>query len=294
MEPYKRVPGGWKSLQTGLLVPDGATDPAYVPGWGLPSWRDEFDGTTLDPLKWRINDASTFGNLSYDWGNIKSGQVTVSGGNLVLSVTQRATPVTGGDGRARWFDTPYVDTRGAGMHSALYGRWEIRVKNNTPVGTSRGIWPAFWLRNASVGEIDIMEEWGTPSDRPTLYRDGYSQFTLHENTNGGAAKSGYWTESQANAADGTTRGPNAAGFQVWSFERTPTYLSLSHNGTEAVRETPASLPWAWGPNFQDPFHMRLQVQMGDSYWTQAPVPSAQTVANSAMLVDYVRFWTYTG
>ncbi|NKG21122.1 glycoside hydrolase family 16 protein [Paeniglutamicibacter terrestris] len=292
-ETFHYASDGWRSFDGGRIV--GTQDVGYVEGWGFPSFQDNFEGNELDTDAWRVNDRSTFGNLSYDWGNIQAGQVSVSGGYLRMAVTQRATPYSA-DGRDRWWDTPYIDTRGAGMHSALYGRWEIRCKNNTPVGTSRGIWPAFWLRNSSVGEIDLMEEWGTPVDtaRVSSYKSGYSQFTFHESTNGGLAKAGYWTETEANKVDGTTRPANAGAFHVWTFERTPNYAALFHDGTQAVRVTPASHPWIWGPNHQQPWHMRLQVQMGDAYWTQAPVPSAQTQANSEFLVDYIRFWDYGG
>jgi len=292
VEPHIKTASGWKSLLTGSLVTP--QDPAFVEGWGLPSFRDEFEGTSLDTTKWRVNDRSTFGNLSYDYGNISSSQVSVSGGYLRMAVTQREAPFMDGS-KERWWDTPYIDTRGAGMHTALYGRWEIRCKNNTPVGSSRGIWPAFWLRNSSVGEIDIMEEWGTPVDtnRQAEYRAGYSQFTFHESTNGGLAKAGYWTESQANAKDGTTRPANALGFHRWTFTRTPAYASLEHDGTEAVRVTPTSHPWIWGANHQQPWHMRVQVQMGDAYWNTNLVPNANTMPNSEWLVDYIRFWDYT-
>lgn len=288
-ELYRQTMDGWQSMKSGLYV---GGDLAVIPEWGTPSWRDEFNGNALDTELWRVNDRSTFGNLSYDWGNISKDQVTVSDGYLRMAVTQRDSPIVGSDGRARWWDVPYIDTRAAGLHSAIYGRWEIRCRNNTPVGTSRGLWPAFWLRNGSVGEIDIMEEWGTPSDRPGSYRAGYSQFTLHESTNGGFAKAGFWVESEANKSDGTTRGPNADGFHTWAFERTPEYAAIYHDGTLAVRVTPDSHPWAWGPNFNSPWHMRLQVQLGDSYWTQAPVPSSLTVADTEFLVEYVRFWDW--
>lgn len=286
-ETYIYTADGWRSLDTGLPLDTSRN----VPGWGTPSFEDTFEGTALDTSKWRINDRSTFGNLSYDWGNIQAGQVEVSGGLLHMKVTQRAAPFIGGDGRERWWDTPYIDTRVAGLHSALYGRWEIRCQNNTPVGTSRGIWPAFWLRNGSTGEVDVMEEWGSPSDR-TDYRKGYSQSTFHESTNGGMRKAGFWLESEANKADGKVRGPNADGFRTFTFERTPEYAAFYHDGTLAVKITPASHPWVWGPTFDSPFHMRLQVQMGDAYWTKAPVPGPLTMADSALLVDYVRFWDY--
>src|SRR5699024_3193018 len=107
------------------------------------------------------------------------------------------------------------------------------------------------------------------------------------------AKAGYWTESQANAADGQTRPANSLAFHVWTFERTPAYARLYKDGVQAVNVTPASHPWIWGSTFDSPWHMRVQVQMGDSYWNTNLQPSADTMPNSEWLVDYIRFWDYT-
>jgi len=126
----------------------GVTPPAGLPGrWNL-VFDDEFNGPSLDRSIWRT---------CYDWGctistnneeeSYVSSGVSLGGGRLVLTATQRST-------RGLPFSSGMVQSNG--RFDFEYGYMEIRAK----VPTSPGVWPAFWAvpENGSwPPEIDAME-----------------------------------------------------------------------------------------------------------------------------------------
>lgn len=122
---------------------------AAVPGYAQ-IWNDEFDGDALDQSKWT---AETVQNpYNEEKQAYLPEQVTVSGGNMVITSTNQPH----GD----------KDYRSGRVHSDWthqYGRWEVRAD----LPTSRGMWPAIWLLPDTTqynwptqGEIDIMENRG--------------------------------------------------------------------------------------------------------------------------------------
>lgn len=273
--------GQWHRYLRDPLPP--TDDPGWALGWGLPAWRDEFDGPTIDTDLWTIRD-DTY--LSYDWGNIHAENAEIVAGELRLRISQLGVPVTTGDGRERWWDTAYLDT--IGKLEERYGRWEMRAKIPTTAGDSQGVWPAFWLRNGDSGEIDIMESWGDPPKRPrNANLTETSTFTIHESTSGGGAKAA-WTYEHT--VLGAPPYDTASGYHTWTVELTPTYLRAYFDGLLAVEVTPTTHPWVWGTTFDSPWNIRLNTQMGDPYWTTNPTPSALTVAPADYLIDYVRYW----
>ena len=126
-------------------------------------WGDEFNGTTLDTSKWRLNrEASRRGDRLHDGYLIRwrweDDNVSVQDGNLVLTNTRQ---------------TPFEDAddlvMAAGINSKrgfnkTYGYFEARIKI---APTADGIHTAFWLYRspqssvtpggADGAEIDIME-----------------------------------------------------------------------------------------------------------------------------------------
>jgi beta-glucanase (GH16 family) len=280
------------------ILPDEPGD-GYLPGWGYPDWRDEFNGSTLDTSTWTNRDQSTHGNLSYDWAVIDSDAVSVNDGKLRIRAEELDTPVES-DGRTRYWSTGYLDT--IDKQEAQYGRWEFRAKIPTTAGNSRGVWPAFWLRNDSLGEIDIMESWGDP---PKTERDPdlseTSTVVLHESTNGGGEKVQATYEHRT--LPGLEPYSTASGFHTWAVEYTPTYVKAYLDGELAVHIVPTGelvsgesgdYSWVWGPTFEnDPWAIRLNLQMGDPYWSPDLTPSPLTAMPADYLIDYVRFYEYT-
>lgn len=287
------ISGPTLSEVSDLVPPD---DEGEVPGWGAPSWRDEFGGTSVDSAIWTVRDHSTHGNLSYDQGFIEHESVTVSDGQLRIRATELPEPVVA-DGQTRWWSTGYLDS--IGKRQAQYGRWEIRAKLPTTEGDSRGVWPAFWLRNGDAGEIDILESWGDEPvrDRPADLTET-STLTVHESTNGGGDSMGLTYEHQA--YPGEAPYDSASRYRTWTIEYTPAYLKGYLDGELAVHIVPTGelvsgrqqdMSWVWGPTFvQDPWAMRLNLQMGDPYWSPNISPSDLTVMPADLLVDYVRYW----
>ncbi|GAA1155824.1 hypothetical protein GCM10009583_27450 [Ornithinicoccus hortensis] len=279
-------------------APPAATPPGELPGWGAPAWQDEFEGTQVDTAKWYVRDQTY---LSYDYGYIVDDAVSVADGKLRIRVDELDTPIVKGD-RTRHWSTGYLDS--IGLHEADYGRWEIRAKIPTTEGNSRGVWPAFWLRNVgNVGEIDVLEAWGDPPiqhDNPNLTET--SRFTLHESTNGGMRTKGWYYEHQlwpGQAPYDTA----STGYHTWAVEYTPDYLKAYLDGQlaahvvpdgELISGTSADYSWVWGPTFvNEPWAMRLNVQMGDDYSTPGLQPNPYSEVPADFLVDYVRFWDYT-
>ena len=166
-------------------VPSGPTsDPAT---WPL-AWSDEFDGpvgAAPDPASWGydLGDGTAAGIPG--WGNNERESYTASTanaatdgkGHLLISVLPA-------DGSQECYYGPceYTSARllTKDRLEFQYGRVEARIK--VPVGA--GLWPAFWMLGADIGEvswpacgeIDIMEFVGR---RPTeilgtLHGPGYS------------------------------------------------------------------------------------------------------------------------
>jgi len=118
--------------------------PAKIPGWYL-IWHDEFEGNTLDPFKWRVEDAALIKNNELQYYTPED--VYVHDGVLTLRSQKRQM---GG----RHYTSGLVETKG--KFAQAYGRFEVRAK----LPGTRGMWPAHWMMPAAGGwppEIDIME-----------------------------------------------------------------------------------------------------------------------------------------
>lgn len=308
MPTYLREEARWWNLDTGGYTSTGAVD-GVLPYWGAPAFEDTFSAGTVDLSKWVVRDHSTHGSLSYDWGYITTASATVTGGNLRLRCSRRGSPITASS-RVRYWDTPYLDT--IGRFSQTYGRWEARMKIPTVASTSQGVWPAFWLRNTDQGEIDIMESWGdTPRNRTrNINLTETSTATIHEATSGGGSSYGTTYEHRVAGGGGTSAYNTAQGFHTWAVEYTPAYLRFLFDGTMtadirsggdqhpmAGANATRDFSWVWGPTFTAPWAIRLNLQMGDPYWSSDTDPgtgvlSAATPAD--LLVDHVRCWAYPG
>lgn len=117
---------------------------ASPPGWEL-VWSDEFDGATLDPKKWRVEDAALVKNNEKQY--YSPANVRLRNGMLELLAEKKAQ---GG----RDYTSGLVDTRD--RFAMAFGRWECRAK----LPKTKGVWPAIWMLRQAGGwppEIDIME-----------------------------------------------------------------------------------------------------------------------------------------
>lgn len=266
-----------------LLDTATPADPADLPGWGLPTFRDEFTGPAVDTSKWRVRNNES---LSYDKARIMAANVTIKDGILNIAALQERAS----DGRD--FTTGYLDT--IGKSSQKYGRWEIRAKVPTLLNQSRGIWPAFWLRcDSTAGEIDLLEAWGHPRIQQQQFA-GMSHIVCHEKTDGTGVKRELVWENELRKITGVTPPQVGLSFHTWAIEFTPEHMKGFYDGQLVFTHTPATVPWLWGPTFNSPLNMRLNLQVGQNYHGHPVAPYTDTVTPAVFEVDYVRVWALPG
>jgi len=159
---------------------------AQAPGFHL-VWSDEFDHDgPPDPANWTY-ERGFVRNQELQW--YQPDNARVANGRLVIEarrehVANPAFDASSADWRrnraAADYTSSSLTTRG--LHSFLYGRFEMRAR----IDTRGGLWPAFWTVGVSGrwphnGEIDIMEfyrstllanvAWGGPAPGKAIWAD---------------------------------------------------------------------------------------------------------------------------
>ena len=262
------------SAGVALTVTEG--DGAVLPNWGSPSWRDEFDGASVDTTKWKVHDKTY---ISYDKASLYAKQCTTASGVLRMRA-ERVDPAT--DLFGRKYASCYITSQG--KFAQRYGRFEMRAKLPTTPNVSAGLWPSFWLRDGQgSGEIDIMESWGTTSIRPTQDKPENYSWTVHADTNSGT--SGVVTRI---GGDGRPKGaaPITTAYHRYAAEWTPEAVSFYFDDELVGKVTAAQYPWLVS-SFPSSVNIRLHYAVGGAYWGE---PNANTVFPADYMVDYVRVW----
>jgi beta-glucanase (GH16 family) len=246
--------------------PPATTGPTGSPdGWRL-VWGDEFNSGALDRSKWNLRGAE---GRDIDLGcNVDDPKNTfVGGGSLTLRALKQTSVCSS---QTRQYTQSYLDTMGKA--SFTYGRFEIRAKSPNKPETSRGLWPAFWLRpdDGGNGEIDVTElPGGTGYYQKSTAAIFWDYTPVKQDTRlalpgGGYPADGfhtYTTEWDANALKWYIDGK-----LVWTRDRTTT-------------------PW-YDKAFNKPYNIRLNFQVGG--WLGDP--DASTVFPADFVVDYVRVY----
>lgn len=107
--------------------------PVGLPGsWNL-TFQDEFNGTSLDPAKWRLGQ-----NYAGILGVGATSPDRVSVANGIVRITGSSTPATFGTA-TRSYSTAELST--FRHFRQAYGYFEARIKHSD----IKGAWPAFWL-----------------------------------------------------------------------------------------------------------------------------------------------------
>ncbi|MFM7205075.1 MAG: family 16 glycosylhydrolase [Planctomycetaceae bacterium] len=256
-------------------VQAAAADYPYV------SWREEFDGTAVEPARWAfdLGTGSQYGLTG--WGNNelqyytdRTQNASVSGG--MLRITARSESFGG-----QAYTSARLKTEG--RFSQTGGRFEIRAA----LPTGQGVWPAIWMLPetngyggwAASGEIDIMEARGQQPDRVVQ--------TIHY---GGA-----WP---ANTQSGSTRilpaGQTIAGFHTYALEWDAAGSPAIRWYVDDVLTLTRTAWWSSGGSypapFDKPFGMLLNVAVGGNFVGN---PSGTAAFPATMQVDYVRAYTAT-
>jgi beta-glucanase (GH16 family) len=298
-------------------------DEAFIPGWGYPTWSDEFTYVNpstgvpeIDPTKWNVRDRATFGLLN-DASVIYPSQVTVNGSaQAVISAEWLGSPIvtsTGPQGNPtnRWHKTGYFEHRRSTaadvIYSQQYGIWEYRCKLPMVTGESLGTLGAIWLRNASTGELDMTEGWGSGPSGMTAVANlhpaglkpntGTTTLTVHTNTSGTGNVKAAWTMSPAVYDEWHTYRltwlPDLFRFEVDGVPK----VSLTPSSTISTTAGTRSAAYLWSdPAFTSPWHIRINLHIGPSvdYWgLPDPAHPEWTADPQQLLVEYVRMYAYT-
>ncbi|WP_254631557.1 family 16 glycosylhydrolase [Curtobacterium sp. Csp1] len=162
-----------------------------------------------------------------------------------------------------------------GTFTAQYGRVEARIK----IPRGQGIWPAFWMLGADIGQVG----WPACGEIDVMENVGYEPTIVHATVHG----PGY---SGANGLSAACTNPTGAAFaddfHVFGVDWRPDSITWLVDGVERGTVTRAAVgtnPWV----FDKPFFVVLNVAVGGT-WPGSP--DATTRFPQQMLVDWVRVW----
>ncbi|MFY9265079.1 MAG: family 16 glycosylhydrolase [Solirubrobacterales bacterium] len=232
--------------------------PTGVPGdWNL-DFRDEFDGPGLNPLvwaPWRIEGQSSTApfNPAIEDADYKPENVTVFGGNLILSINQEPA------GGPYPYSSGMVQS-GPGLRF-FRGFIEARIK----VDACAGCWPAFWMLDEPTpsllySETDVVEFFDTLADRSPY-------FNFHWDANAG---------QQGIVRYGDSATDYTGAFHTYGLNWTASGLQVFIDGQPG----PSFTDVAKLPAVANYILFNLAVQKG-----KAPPDGSQ------MMIDYVRVWS---
>lgn len=234
-------------------------------------WNDEFDYTGLpDPAKWSYD---TEGN-SWGWGNNEAQHYTDGDSSNayvkdgILTITAQMDSVGG-----KRYTSARLITKGKG--DWLYGRFEIKAKLPTGIGT----WPAIWMLPTdweygnwpASGEIDIMENVGYDPD--TIIGSAHTQSYNHVQG----------TQKNAKICVPTSY----TGFHVYSLEWEKTEYRLYVDDNRYFTFKNEGTGFAEWP-FDKRFHLLLNLAVGGNWGGQKGVDDS--LFPHRFLVDYVRVY----
>ncbi len=258
-----------------------ATKVAAPAGWRA-VWADEFEGSTVDASRWKIEDHSTYGDGNNELACLmnRPENLNVSGGVLHMVARRESTPVMCGSSDSRFpggrtYTSAHMTTKGKADWT--YGRFEVRAKLPTAAGTTKGLWPAFWLRPTAggTGELDVLEAIGSDSS-------GIESTKVHQTI---------WydysgTHKQQPATVTVPNGLPSAGYHVYASEWEPGVIRWYIDGVLTYTRTTATTPWL-DQAFNKPFYLRLNLAIGGG-WPGSPTSATQFPASYD--VDYVRVY----
>ncbi|WP_433720803.1 family 16 glycosylhydrolase [Actinoplanes sp. CA-051413] len=244
--------------------PAAPTAPA-ADGWRL-VFNDDFTSGSVDKSKWNLRDGE---GRSIDIGcNVDDPKNTfVSGGNLTLRALKQSSTCSS---QNRQYTQSYLDTMGKA--SFKYGRFEIRAKSPNKPESSKGLWPAFWLRpdDGGNGEIDVTELPGGPGWHDKSTAAIFWDYTPVKQDTRIAMPGG------AHPADG---------FHTYTTEWDAKSLKWYIDGKLVWTRDSSTTPW-YDKAFNKPYNLRLNFQVGG--WLGNPDASTQFPAD--FVVDYVRVY----
>jgi beta-glucanase (GH16 family) len=265
------------AAQSAFTVTNSAYDgPIQRPAKASLVWRDEFNGTGLDPLKWAYDTARNQEGWYngerqyYSAGRRKN--LRVANGRLIIEAWhEKLNPSKFPDWGGQDYTSARIFSKGSGW---TYGFYEVRAKLPCAPGT----WPAIWMLPVKMkqwpddGEIDIMEQVGA---EPNLI---YA--TLHTKLFNHVLK----TQRSAQRLVPTS----CSEFHLYQLDWRPDSITIGVDGRGVLRvlNNQAGGKGAWP--FNTPFKMILNLAIGGNWAGAKGIADAEMPQR--MEVDYVRVW----
>lgn len=270
-----------------------------APGQGVETFREDFDGSSIDRSRWRVRD-NTFLNQDKAWitkdaVSVHDGYLDIRGRRLAQDQWKVNKNALYPANVTRDYSTGYIDTidtagygnAAANRFGQKYGHFEIRALVPSEATMSRGIWPAFWLRaDHQAGEIDPMESYGAPTIRSFDPSSSYEWNSWADTAEG--SMTGIIKRQTPGRADvGTDK--------IWQDWHTfgvnwsPRCLRYLYDGkTVGIVDfdAPGTASYFREKSFDDTFHIRLNMQVGSNYWGWAD--PEHTRDDFSYKVDWVR------
>ncbi|MBT1544820.1 glycoside hydrolase family 16 protein [Curtobacterium aurantiacum] len=230
---------------------------------------DEFDGpagTAPNPGIWRYDlGAGGWGNAELQTYTDSRRNAALDGaGNLVITARREA-------------DGSYSSARlkSEGTYTAQYGRIEARIR----IPRGQGIWPAFWMLGADIGQVG----WPACGEIDVMENVGYEPGIVHGTVHG----PGYSGAQGVSASFPSPSGaPFADDFHVYGVDWRPGSITWTVDGVAYRTVTRADVganPWV----FDKPFFVILNVAVGGT-WPGSP--DASTPFPQQMTVDWLRVY----
>ncbi|WP_053333628.1 glycoside hydrolase family 16 protein [Gemmatimonas phototrophica] len=267
-------------------------------GWRL-TWRDEFDGTSLDSSKWVAEQGNGFWNADSSayvggWGNEELQCYTANAANVqlrdgALQITALRETVRDASSRdpnaTCHFTSARLKTRaqdGRALFAQQYGRVVFRAR--LPEG--QGLWPALWmlpLRDtygtwAASGEIDILEARGQNPHvvLGTLHYGGQWPGNVHTGMDYVLPDSGRISDWHEYAVEWTP------GRITWSVDDS-TYQTQTqwYSGIDSTQKAKGAAP------FDQPFYLVMNLAVGGRFLGP---PDSRTTFPGRLEVDWVRVY----
>jgi beta-glucanase (GH16 family) len=286
--PQQAAPRPAPETSAPASQPDAAAEPGERgddptdPGWRL-VWSDEFDGTELDRSRWDVRHLSTMGDGNLELACLmdRPENVRVADGVLTLTARREEVPLPCGDRDRRFPDgrsytTGFVETRGKAEFT--YGRFEVRARLPVTHGSSKGLWPAFWMRPAdlAIGEIDVLEGFGSAMHEPDV--SGAVLHAIHHDYDG--------TQPMQRRAHLLRSGSFADGFHDFAVEWGPSSLRWYVDDRLTYERTPETTAW-FDAAFHRPYFLRLNLAVGGTFPGH---PDAHTAFPAEYVIESVRVY----
>jgi hypothetical protein len=293
------------AVAAAVTISAQASVPPPPSGWTL-AWSDDFNGssgTLPSSTNWIYDTGHGYPGGPGNWGTGEIQNYTTSTSNLGLDGAGNLRITPRRDGAGNW-TSGRIETRRADFKAPSGGvlRIEGRIQMPNVTGSAAlGYWPAFW----ALGSPYRGNYWNWP---------GIGEFDIMENVNGinsvwGVLHCGVSPGGPCNETNGigTSRAcPNTScqsAFHTYRFEWdrsiSPNQFRWYVDGQQFHSVSQGQLPADTWNNMTSHagYFILLNVAMGGGFPNGVagfPTPTAATVPDRPMVVDYVAVWTRGG